>query len=528
MMDCEDDYIKDLTLAAELGKTLLERNQELQSHIITLQQIVADKNQEINLLQKHLSNSKEVLSGKLKHLEQIDYQNHELEKQLCFYKTNLDKEIKKNRDLNEAYNELSFKFEDMTNDNSDLKVTLNNLKQQNSYLNIVTSLTLSNCLMSTPASVKQQISAQQESSRDFATSINSSAFKQTDVLPLTPNSSCEHNYLTNSNKSLNFESDTSKNSSLKRSFSESSFTTTSSQQSLNSNASVNSNNMSLNEVFAKWLGVFESYGRKKLVQYKKQLNDIKTENKSMNEYLQQLEDNLKSLRKTNMTLSIDLEEAQSLNSKLDKKLLVYEKSFMAKNTNSTRSHNSCHFNEYCNEIDSDEVVDDDTEADLMDEHDESSFGTDYYADNCEMLSHRRKSGSCLIKSNSLDFTPMLSRNNCCSTLKRTRHSVGNHKCNNNARRCHRNGHHNQNHFVCDSNEDVSLKSELEYCQLLLKGESSAAVVVEKKDCETQCDFSVNAAKKSTAASTITKSESITSYKDIFSKIYETINSGKVI
>ena len=50
------------------------------------------------LLQKHLSNSKEVLSGKLKHLEQIDYQNHELEKQLTFYKTNLDKEIKKNRE----------------------------------------------------------------------------------------------------------------------------------------------------------------------------------------------------------------------------------------------------------------------------------------------------------------------------------------------------------------------------------------------------------------------------------------------
>jgi hypothetical protein len=76
---------------------------------------------------------------------------------------------------------------------------------------------------------------------------------------------------------------------------------------------------------------------------------------------------------------------------------------------------------------------------------------------------------------------------------------------------------------------VSLKSELEYCQQLLKAESQAALLVDKKDCETQCDFSANAAKKSTVAtSTMTISESISSYKDIFSKIYETINSGKVI
>ena len=40
-------HVSDLTLAAELGKTLLERNQDLQTNIITLEQVIVEKSREI-------------------------------------------------------------------------------------------------------------------------------------------------------------------------------------------------------------------------------------------------------------------------------------------------------------------------------------------------------------------------------------------------------------------------------------------------------------------------------------------------
>ena len=43
------NHVSDLTLAAELGKTLLERNQDLQTNIITLEQIIVEKNREIQV-----------------------------------------------------------------------------------------------------------------------------------------------------------------------------------------------------------------------------------------------------------------------------------------------------------------------------------------------------------------------------------------------------------------------------------------------------------------------------------------------
>jgi hypothetical protein len=46
----------------------------------------------LKLLEKHLNDKKEVLSSKLRHLEQMDYQNNELEKQVVFYKSCFDKE----------------------------------------------------------------------------------------------------------------------------------------------------------------------------------------------------------------------------------------------------------------------------------------------------------------------------------------------------------------------------------------------------------------------------------------------------
>jgi hypothetical protein len=50
------------------------------------------------LLEKHLNDKKEALSSKLRHLEQIDYQNSELEKQIGIYKSCLDKEKLKSKE----------------------------------------------------------------------------------------------------------------------------------------------------------------------------------------------------------------------------------------------------------------------------------------------------------------------------------------------------------------------------------------------------------------------------------------------
>lgn len=43
------NHISDLALAAELGKTLLERNQDLQTNIFNLEQVIAEKNIEIQV-----------------------------------------------------------------------------------------------------------------------------------------------------------------------------------------------------------------------------------------------------------------------------------------------------------------------------------------------------------------------------------------------------------------------------------------------------------------------------------------------
>ena len=43
------NHVSDLALAAELGKSLLERNQDLQTNIITLEQIIVEKNREIQV-----------------------------------------------------------------------------------------------------------------------------------------------------------------------------------------------------------------------------------------------------------------------------------------------------------------------------------------------------------------------------------------------------------------------------------------------------------------------------------------------
>jgi len=62
-----DDYEKDLRLAAELGRCLLERNQELQNYIHVLQKQIDDKQCDMNLLHtKKFLSTREQLDAKCK------------------------------------------------------------------------------------------------------------------------------------------------------------------------------------------------------------------------------------------------------------------------------------------------------------------------------------------------------------------------------------------------------------------------------------------------------------------------------
>ncbi|CAF1312770.1 unnamed protein product [Didymodactylos carnosus] len=95
MNDNTDDYEKDLQLAAELGRCLLERNQELQNCIKNLQQQIEDKDCEIKLLDKQLESTREQLQTKCQYAEHLDQQNFEFEKQLMIQRRESEQDRQK-------------------------------------------------------------------------------------------------------------------------------------------------------------------------------------------------------------------------------------------------------------------------------------------------------------------------------------------------------------------------------------------------------------------------------------------------
>lgn len=81
-LSATDDYEKDLQLAAELGRCLLERNQELQSYINVLQKQVDEEQNDIKLLHIKLESTREQLETKCKQAELLDAANLDLEREL--------------------------------------------------------------------------------------------------------------------------------------------------------------------------------------------------------------------------------------------------------------------------------------------------------------------------------------------------------------------------------------------------------------------------------------------------------------
>lgn len=73
-------YESDLQLAAELGKTLLERNKELEGNLKQQQQVIEDKTLEIEHLTKQTTSLREVNESRIKVYEQLEISLQDLEK----------------------------------------------------------------------------------------------------------------------------------------------------------------------------------------------------------------------------------------------------------------------------------------------------------------------------------------------------------------------------------------------------------------------------------------------------------------
>ncbi|XP_025411217.1 uncharacterized protein LOC112684111 isoform X2 [Sipha flava] len=72
--------LADLQLAAELGKTLLERNKELETNLRQQQNVVDDRNQEIEYLTKQTAALREVNDSRLRIYEQLEISIQDLER----------------------------------------------------------------------------------------------------------------------------------------------------------------------------------------------------------------------------------------------------------------------------------------------------------------------------------------------------------------------------------------------------------------------------------------------------------------
>ncbi|XP_050099449.1 uncharacterized protein LOC126579844 isoform X2 [Anopheles aquasalis] len=105
---------KDLQLAAELGKTLLERNKALEAALKQCQHEIEDKMQEIEQLNKHNVAQREANESRMKIYEQLDLGIWDLEQ--TKYKLTLENkaEKKKNRQLHSTIEGLEAKVEELT------------------------------------------------------------------------------------------------------------------------------------------------------------------------------------------------------------------------------------------------------------------------------------------------------------------------------------------------------------------------------------------------------------------------------
>ncbi|XP_023239378.1 cerebellar degeneration-related protein 2-like isoform X2 [Centruroides sculpturatus] len=103
----------DLQLAAELGKTLLERNQELECNLRQYATYVEEQNQEIEFLTRQLSAMKDVNESRLKLYEQLETSIAEFDKTNIKLQQESIADKKKIKSLNNTVNLLEKRCEDL-------------------------------------------------------------------------------------------------------------------------------------------------------------------------------------------------------------------------------------------------------------------------------------------------------------------------------------------------------------------------------------------------------------------------------
>ncbi|XP_017774882.1 PREDICTED: cerebellar degeneration-related protein 2-like [Nicrophorus vespilloides] len=137
-LDCWDYTIEleclqgtqDLQLAAELGKTLLERNKELESSLKQHQNVIEDQTQEIEYLTKQTVALREVNDSRLRIYEQLEVSIQDLERanhRLAVENSNDKKHIKS---LTATIESLEAKCEELSTNLDELKVELEVYKKK--------------------------------------------------------------------------------------------------------------------------------------------------------------------------------------------------------------------------------------------------------------------------------------------------------------------------------------------------------------------------------------------------------------
>lgn len=187
--EADNNMLQDLQLAAELGKTLLERNKELENIIKIHQSTIEEQAQEIEYMKKQTAALREVNDSRLKIYEQLEVSIQDLERanhRLVVENTG-DKKLIKNQcltieNLETRCEELQKKIDDLTSQREVL------LRQQTTNLNpdVVQTQSVSWKAAVTPGgSIKQ--SAAPSSPKVFQETTNDTNLQQ----PLTLNSNEE-------------------------------------------------------------------------------------------------------------------------------------------------------------------------------------------------------------------------------------------------------------------------------------------------------------------------------------------------
>ncbi|CAF2637392.1 unnamed protein product [Rotaria sp. Silwood2] len=113
-----DDYEKNLRLAAELGRYLLERNQELQNYIQVLEKEIEDKQCEVKLLHAKFLSTREQFDTKCKQTEFLDAANFDLEKELALQRRENEKNRQRIKELFDLYEKTRKQYHDIEHEYS--------------------------------------------------------------------------------------------------------------------------------------------------------------------------------------------------------------------------------------------------------------------------------------------------------------------------------------------------------------------------------------------------------------------------